>query len=124
MAEEPKKTDPKISIVEIIVISQLLIIGEVADIAADLSVPVPGIGEITLVFSRLYGGILSSFIVPYLILRGVSPRFFIGGTFIGIVVPGGRSGAFIATIIEDRLPPKAKKLVSTATKATNPVGTK
>ncbi len=116
-----KTAGPKISIVEIIVIGLFLIIGEVADIAADFSLGIPLIGEISLVFSRVYGGILSLFILPYLIMKGVGIHWYLGGSFLGVVIPLGRTGAFIATVIEDHLPPTAKKAVRVAEKATNPV---
>ncbi len=119
--EKQESYEPKISIVEIIVIGLFLILGEVGEIVADFSIGIPVIGEISLVFSRVYGGVLSLFILPYLIIKGVGIHWYLGGSFLGVVIPLGRTGAFIATVIEDHLPPKVKSAVSVAEKVTNPI---
>ena len=109
LAKGSGSAEPKIDLVAIIVIGQFLIIGEVIDGAADLLIAVPGLNIVALAYSRLYGGILSIFIICYLMLKGVGIHWYLGGTFLGIVIPGGRTGAFIATVLEDHAPQKIKK---------------
>lgn len=124
MDNAPKKSDSKISIVEIIVFGLFIVTADAAEFLATLSVPIPAIGEILPVLATAYGLTVSAFTLFWLIMRGVSTKWFLGGAGIDLIpllnaLPA-RTAAFIATIVEDRLPPEKKKIVSVATKAINP----
>jgi predicted RND superfamily exporter protein len=125
MDNAPKKSEPKISLVEIIVFGIFIITADVAEFLATLSVPIPALGEILPVIALAYGFTVSAFTLFWLIMKGISTKWFLGGAGVDMIpvlnaLPA-RSAAFIATVIEDRLPPETKKLVTVATKATGPI---
>lgn len=125
MEEQSKKAEPKISIVEIIVFGLFIVTADAAEFMATLSVPIPALGEILPVIATAYGFTVSAFTLFWLIMKGVSISWFLGGAGVDLIpllnaIPA-RTAAFIATIVEDRLPPEQKKLVGAATKIANPV---
>lgn len=124
MEEQSKKSEPKINIVEIIVFGLFIVTADVAEFLATLSVPIPAIGQALPVLATAYGFTVSAFTIFWLIMKGVSTKWFLGGAGIDLIpllnaIPA-RTAAFIATVAEDRLPPEKKAIVSAVTKMTNP----
>lgn len=124
MEEQSKKSEPKISIVEIIVFGLFIVTADVAEFLATVSLPIPAIGQILPVLATAYGLTVSAFTLFWLIMKGISTKWFLWGSGSDLIpvwnaLPA-RTAAFIATIAEDRLPPEKKAIVSAVTKVANP----
>ncbi len=115
----------KIGIVDAIIMVLLCASSDAADIVADLSIAIPVVGEILPFVAWAYGQAISAFMLFWLIMKGVSTKWFSGGAIIDLIpfvnVLPGRTAAIIVTIIEDHLPEKIKAATSVATKAINPL---
>ncbi len=115
----------KIGIVDSIIMILLCATADAAETVANLSIAVPIIGQILPFLAWFYGFTISAFMVFWLIMKGVSTSFFLGGSGIELIpfvnILPARTGAIIATIIQENLPEKTKKLTSAVTKGINPV---
>ncbi len=110
----------KIGLVEIVGFGILVLMTDLIEILATFGVVIPVIGPALPFMAGIYGFIISAFVIFWLIMKGVSIKWFLGGSgleFIPLInaLPF-RTAAFIATIIEDHLPEEAKKLTSQLSK--------
>lgn len=92
---------------------------EIADFFATLGAPLPIIGPALPFASWFYGSAISAIILFWLIMKGVSVRWFLGGSGIELIplinaLPF-KTAALIATFAEDSLPAESKIALSAAT---------
>ena len=111
--------EPKISIVERIPMAIIVIIADVAEALAVLGIAIPVIGQALPVIAWFYGFTISAIIIFWLTMKGVSVKWFLGGSGIELIpILNGlplRIAALLATFLEDSLPEKAKAVVGVAT---------
>ena len=92
---------------------------EAADFFATLGAPLPIIGPALPFASWFYGLAISGIILFWLIMKGVSVRWFLGGSGIELIplinaLPF-KTAALLATFMEDSLPEEGKAVVGVAT---------
>jgi hypothetical protein len=109
----------KINIVEKILMLMIVATAEVADFFATLGAPLPIIGPALPFASWFYGLAISGIILFWLIMKGVSIRWFLGGSGIELIplinaLPF-KTAALIATFAEDALPEEGKAALGVAT---------
>lgn len=97
----------------------LVITADAADSLAALGVAIPIIGPALPLLSWFYGITISGIILFWLIMKGVSVRWFLGGSGIEFIpfvnaLPA-RTATLLATFMEDDLPEGAKAAVGAAT---------
>lgn len=117
--------DSKIDIVSGLFMFILVGLADAADAMAIMAVAVPIVGWGMPFFAWFFGFAVSAIMLFWLYNTGVSIKWFLSGSGIELI-PGLnslpiRTGALIATIIEDNLPAPAKELVGKATKAIKPI---
>lgn len=83
----------------------LVVSADAAEILAALGVALPGIGPALPVLAWFYGFTISAFIIFWLIMKGVSIKWFLGGSGLELIpilssLPG-RTAAMLATFAED-----------------------
>ena len=105
---------------EIIGFGILIVMTDILEILAAFGIAIPVIGPALPFIAGIYGFIISAFVIFWLIMKGVSIKWFLGGSGIEFIpIVNGlpfRTAAFIATIIEDHLPEQAKQLTKPASK--------
>ncbi|MBU6141789.1 hypothetical protein KGO95_01550 [Patescibacteria group bacterium] len=115
----------KIGIIDAIIMTLLCISADAAQIIADLSIAIPVVGEVLPLAAWAYGLAISGIVLFWLIMKGVSTKWFLGGAGIDLIpfvnILPGTTAAIIATIIEDNLPEKTKAVTSLVSKAVNPL---
>lgn len=112
-------SNSKISLVEKLFMLILVASADTADALATLGAALMPIGPVFPVISWFYGFIISAILIFWLIMKGVSTKWFLGGSGIELIpflngLPV-RTAALIATFIEDSLPPEAQAAVGAAT---------
>lgn len=104
--------EPKISIVERIPMAIIVITADIAEALAVLGIALPVIGPALPVIAWFYGFTVSAIIIFWLTMKGVSVKWFLGGSGIELIpILNGlplRIAALLATFLEDSLPEKAK----------------
>lgn len=114
-----EKNRSKINTVDKIIMGILVASADAGEMLADLGIAIPFIGPALPVIAWFYGFTISAILIFWLIMKGVSVKWFLGGTGIELipVINGlpARSAALLATFIEDGLPEKAKTAVNAAT---------
>ena len=111
--------DPKLNIIDFIIMLLLTVSADVVDILAVLGIAIPVIGPALPVIGWFYGLIISGIIIFWLIMKEASFRWFLGGSGLELIpilngLPA-RTIALLATFIEGRLPTEAKAVISAAT---------
>jgi len=109
----------KLNIIDFIIMLMLTVSADVADILAVLGVVIPVIGPALPVIAWFYGFIISAIIIFWLIIKGVSFKWFLGGSGLELIpilngLPA-RTIALLATFVEGRLPAEAKVAIGAAT---------
>lgn len=115
----------KIGIVDSVIMLLLCGSSDAAEALADLGIAIPVVGPIFPVVAWFYGFIISAFMLFWLTMKGVSTKWFLGGTGIELIplvnaLPA-RTAAIIVTIIQENLPEKIKKVTEVASKPAGPV---
>ncbi len=110
----------KIDIVQKVLMLVVVASADIAEFLAVLGISIPIIGPVLPMLAWFYGFTVSAIIYFWLIMIGVSIKWFLGGSGLELIpvlnaLPF-RSAAIIATLIEDELPEKAKKMVHKAIK--------
>ncbi len=102
----------KINTVDKVMMSILVVSADTGEILADLGIAIPVIGPVLPAIAWFYGFTISIIMIFWLIMKGVSIKWFLGGSGIDLipVINGlpAKSAALLATFIEDSLPEKAK----------------
>ncbi len=111
--------EPKISIVEMIPMVIIVLTADIAEILATAGIALPVIGPALPVIAWFYGFTVSAIIIFWLIMKGVSVKWFLGGSGVELIpvlnsLPA-RTAALAATFIEDSLPEKAKGALGAVT---------
>lgn len=114
----------KIGIVDSVIMILLCASSDAAEALADLGIVLPVIGPVLPLIAWFYGFIISAFMLFWLTMKGVSTRWFLGGTGLELIpfvnaLPA-RTAAIVATIAEENLPEKAKVITQVTAKATGP----
>ena len=114
--------DSKINVVEGMFMLILAGSADAVEALGTAGLAIPLIGPALPIAAWFYGLIISAILLFWLIMKGVSVGWMLGGSGIELIpminsLPA-RTSAMIATIIEDNLPPKAKEVVGKATKVT------
>lgn len=124
----------KIDIVERILMLLLVLAADSAEFLATLSLGIPFLGETLSILATFFGFMISLIILGWLIMKGVSIKWFLGGSGIDLIpiinAMPTKTAAIIATFVEDSLPklieanqekskPKNKEEVKTETKPEN-----
>lgn len=109
----------KISLVEKILMMELAIIGDLSEALAALGIAIPIIGPALPLIAFIIGLTISSILTFWLIMKGVSVKWFLGGSGIELIpiinaLPV-RIAALAITFIEDSGPPIIKTAIKTAT---------
>lgn len=99
------KNDSKINTLDKVTMLILVVSADVAEILAALGMALPGVGPVLPVLAWFYGFTISAFIIFWLIMKGVSVKWFLGGTGLELIpvlnsLPG-RTAAILATFAED-----------------------
>ena len=117
--------DSKINTVDKIIMGILVASADGAEALAVFGLAIPVVGEALSVLAWFYGLIISGIMLFWLIMKGVSVKWFLGGSCIdlnpGINSLTARSAALLATFVEDALPPQAKAVVGAVTKPGLPI---
>lgn len=97
--------ESKINTVDKITMLILVISADVAEILAVFGVALPGIGPALPVMAWFYGFTISTFLIFWLIMKGVNIKWFLGGSGLELIpvlnsLPG-RTAAMLATFAED-----------------------
>jgi hypothetical protein len=112
-------SNSKITLIEKLLMAILVGSADLADYLAILGTPLMPIGPALPFISWFYGFTISVIMIFWLIMKGVSIRWFLGGSGIELVpflngLPA-RSGALLATFVEDSAPPAVKTALGAAT---------
>ena len=98
----------KLNIVDGIIMGILCVSADAADILAALGIAIPVIGPALPIIAWFYGLAISGMLIFWLIMKGVSVRWFLWGSGLELIplVNGlpARTGALIATLAENKLP--------------------
>jgi hypothetical protein len=82
--EVPRK---KISMVEIVLITPALLLSDLADVAANLALGIPVVGEVTVIGASFANFVIMAGFQLYLFMRGIKNLAFLAGAAIDII-PG------------------------------------
>lgn len=109
----------KINTVDKVIMLILAASADIGEILAALGVALPGIGPALPVIAWFYGFTISVILVFWLIMKGVSVRWFLSGSLIDLIpllnILPIRTAAILATFLEDSLPGPLKTVFKAAT---------
>ncbi|MEK9170689.1 MAG: hypothetical protein AAB674_03540 [Patescibacteria group bacterium] len=105
-------SESKFTVIEIILMLILTLSSDAAEALGTLGLAIPAIGPIFPIVAWFYGQTISAIIIFWLIMKGVSFNWFLGGSGIELIpilntLPA-RTIALIITIAEDKFPPLKK----------------
>ncbi len=106
----------KINTVDKIIMGILVVSADAGEMLADLGIAIPAIGPVLPVIAWFYGFTISAIMIFWLIMKGVSIKWFLGGSAIDLIpilngLPA-KTAALLATFIEDSLPEQAKTAIN------------